>query len=409
MNLSSRQSCRPIPGEGVDEWLHAALNVTGPCLLSVSGRLGTLFSMRNQPPYLILAITLVAVMCGAGCWSHRPVTTALHWMPETLRPVYDPGPGFYCYAPSVIQGDKANYVFACRNREPFVIRDHIYAFRQERGAVSAPTVVLAPSHEPASWDSFHICDPSVIAGRFRDGGTIYRYAMFYLGNDVDASRNNQIGVAFSKRLEGPWKRYGPPIVPDSQRGTWGTGQPSAVSLDHKGRVLLFYTVGHYGAAGYVRELDLSDVTNPVIGEETQLSNQGLTRTDGGQDWLNNFDVALDRKRRRFLVVRERHPYPASQPDFIGEQVQVVSLAAGDLRRPDAVWKVEGEITPALTGFARNHNAGIVRNAFGELPDSDRLRVCFSPSQAEPALHGQFAVWTYTLHEVSAQRIEEPAS
>lgn len=362
-----------------------------------------------------LAAVLATAVCEIGCQSSRPVTTTFQWMPETLRPVYDPGPGFYCYAPSVIQDGKTHYVFACRNKEPSVIRDHIYAFRQERGAISAPTVVLSPSQEAAGWDSFHICDPSVIAGRFRDGSTVYRYAMFYLGNDVDASRNNQIGLALSGSLEGPWKRHGPPIVPDEQRGTWGTGQPSAVSLDHKGRVLLFYTVGHYGAAGLVRELDLSDVTHPVIGEEVQLSNKGLTRTDGGQDWLNNFDVALDRKRQRFIVVRERHPYPASQPNFIGEQVQVVSLAATDLKRPDAQWKVEGEITPAMTGFARNHNAGIARNVYGELPDSNRLPVIFSSSQAEPALKGQFVVWTYQLHEMSgawdehAPRVQRPAN
>lgn len=326
-------------------------------------------------------------------------------MPETLRTVHAPGAGFYCYAPAVAQEGDTDYVFACRNREPRVIRDHIYAFQQTRGAVSGVSVALAPATDPAAWDSFHVCDPSVVAGRFRDGRVVYRYAMFYLGNDVDASRNNQIGLALSKTLGGPWQRYGPPIVRYTQRGTWGTGQPSAVSIGHKGRVLLFYTKGHHGAAGYMRELDLSDAAHPQVGEEVRLSEKGLTRTDGRQDWLNNFDVVFDKRRGRFIVARERHPYPTSQPDVIGKQIQVVSLAASDLRRPDAIWKIVGEITPAMTGFPRNHNAGIARTAYGELPESNRLRIFFSSSQAEPSLHGEFAEWTYCLHEVSAELID----
>jgi hypothetical protein len=353
--------------------------------------------MKQAPRYLCL----LAALFGAGCRLNEPAGVTLRWMPDTLRTVYTPGNSFYCYAPSVIQEDGTDLVFACRNAVSFVIRDRIYYLTQAGRTVNGASLMLAPSKEPGAWDSFHVCDPSVVAGRFRDGRIVYRYAMFYLGNDVDASRNNQIGLALAEKLDGPWRRYGPPIVSDTERGTWGTGQPSAVSLDHNGWVLLFYTVGHRGAAGYVRELDLSDVAHPEVGEEVRLSERGLTRADGGQDWLNNFDVVLDKRRERFIAVRERHPYPTSQPSYIGEQLQVVSLAASDLRRRDAEWQVEGEITPAMTGFARNHNPGIARTVYGELPEPRRLRVFFSSSQAEPALGGQRGLWTYALHEVSA--------
>ncbi len=74
-------------------------------------------------------------------------------------------------------------------------------------------------------------------------------------------------------------------------------------------------------------------------------------------------------------------------------------------------RVGGEITPAVTGFPRNHDAGCARTAYGELPEPNRLRVFFSSSRAEPSLQGQFAVWTYALHEISAELIEtgEPSA
>ncbi|MBN1490726.1 MAG: hypothetical protein JXA69_12480 [Phycisphaerae bacterium] len=361
--------------------------------------------MRLQFHSLTASFVFAAVAgagSGSGCGADRSCDVALRWRAETLRTVYSPPAGFYCYAPSVIRYGDTDYVFACRNAQSYVIRDHICAFRWDGGRVSEFAVMLGPNPADGAWDSFHVCDPSVVAGRFRDGRRLYRYAMFYLGNDVDASRNNQVGVAFSETLAGPWTRYGEPVVPDPQRGRWGTGQPSAISLDRDGHVLLFYTKGHGRAAGYVRELNLADLAHPVFGEETRLSTKGLTRTDGGPDVIANFDVALDRKRQRFVAVRERRPYPTGQPSFIGEQIQIVSLPAGELRESDAEWRVEGEVTPAMTGFARNHNAGIVRTPRGELPEDDRLTVFFASSETEPKLAGRFAAWTYALHEISAE-------
>jgi hypothetical protein len=66
--------------------------------------------------------------------------------------------------------------------------------------------------EPGCWDSFHVCDPSIVAGAFRYNGRRYSWALFYLGNDVDASRHNQVGVAFANDPAGPWTRMARPII-----------------------------------------------------------------------------------------------------------------------------------------------------------------------------------------------------
>jgi hypothetical protein len=179
-----------------------------------------------------------------------------------------------------------------------VIRDHIYALKLDRGVGSGLAMALAPAPRPADWDSFHVCDPSVVAGRFRDGNTVYRYAIFCLGNDVDASQNNQIGLALSESLDGPWRRRGPPIVPDTERGTWGTGQPSAVSanaqngspaaqlvrvgLSDGGKILAQFSNGQQTMVGQVA---MASVRNPesliAVGNNNfQLSARSATPAIG---------------------------------------------------------------------------------------------------------------------------------
>lgn len=341
-------------------------------------------------------ILLLSLLSAAS--SHASDPKVLRWDASSFRQVHDPGPGFYCYAPAVIQEANQTRVVACLNATPFVVRDHLYLLPD--GSAARPTPVLSPS-EGNRWDSFHVCDPSIVRGRFALDAVTYRYALFYLGNAVDECRDNQIGVAFANDLAGPWRRLPKPLIPDTPDGHWGTGQPSAVSLDRAGRLLLFYTSGNPRTVACVRQLDLSDASRPVLGDETRLPTAGLTRPDGRRDHLNNFDVVLDEPRARLLAVREQHPYPTTQPTFVTPSLQICSLPLSDLRNPAARWTVLGNLTPAATGFPRNHNAAFARDPHGRLPDPGRLRIFFSISDEEPRLNGLFAPFTYRLHEISA--------
>jgi hypothetical protein len=284
-----------------------------------------------------------------------------------------------------------------------VIRDHIVHFTR-RG--DTPSIALAPGPAGA-WDSYHVCDPTVIAGQFKLNGAVHRYAMFYLGNDLDASPNNQIGVALADDLDGPWQRLPNPIVANPVPGAWGVGQASAVSVDRRGKLLVFYTWGVHGTFGHVREVDLSDAARPIVGEPITLSTAGLMSTEGGSDWLNNFDVVLDELRDCILLVREQHPNPTSAPRFITGSLEVASIGREELLRGGGTWCRVATIDGALTGFARNHNAGFARTVYGAVPDPAGVRVVFSTSKAEPELKGLFAPWTYALHEISGELPANP--
>jgi hypothetical protein len=333
------------------------------------------------------AVTLALIPSAAAA---APGDPGFRWDTGSLREVYNPPAGRYAYAPSVLDAGGTRWIWTCHNDEYRVIKDHIYETKIVDGRVVSSRSVLRAT--PGAWDSFHVCDPSVVAGRFSYQGRRYGYAMFYLGNDLDASAHNQIGVALAEEPGGPWVKLPAPIVTFDRTDQWGAGQPSAVSTDPAtGRVMLFYTQGDTSTRAYRRTVDLAHADKPVVSDPVLITTAGLTGHDGGPDWLNGFDVALDRARGRVVVVREQHPYPpeGDNPWWIGSSVQVASMSVKDLMTGRGVWTVEGDVNQRLTTFPRNHNAGLARTRAGWLPDRDAVEVVFTDSCAGPTCDSLF--------------------
>ncbi len=354
---------------------------------------------KNSPLlYASFAFTLAVVLL-VSLLQPQSASAAVLWDKQSLEEVYNPTGQIYTYAPTVIQEGSTMHMWSCHNNESDIIRDHIYYTKIENGIVVDSRPVLAPGSAGA-WDSFHVCDPSVVEGNFLYNGTNYSYALFYLGNDVNASYHNQIGVAFSNDLSGNWTRYPNPIITYPNDGYWGVGQPTATSIDGQGKLMLFYTQGDPSAtAGYRVEMNLADMSSPIVGTPMQLTTAGLIGTDGANDWLNNFDIVYDPSRDRFYAIRDQHPFPSGQPNYITESIQLASIDGASIWGGGGTWRVEGNITPLLTGLPRNHNAGLMRTTFGTLPDSEEAVVYFTESQAAPTLSGlpeyTYNIWTIT--------------
>ena len=299
--------------------------------------------------------------------------------------------GLYAYAPSAISAGGSTYYFTCHNTVPGVIRDSVWMAEVRDDRVVREQAVLAPSQ--AGWDSHHVCDPSVVAGRFGFAGRTFGYAMFYLGTPAD-NTDNQIGVAFADDLAGPWTRSPAPLIaiPDSAAPLWGVGEPSAVTLNAStGSVELFYTDGTAGTAPYRRHLVLG-TTGWQIGDPVPVTEAGL-----GGDVLRNFDVAYDVRRDEFYLAREAGPYPTAAPANISSIVEVDSMPAAALWSGTGAWQVEGRITPAVTSLARNHNPGILRTLDGNLPDDGDLAIIVTGAAmgAFPAVLSSYDLWTVT--------------
>lgn len=361
---------------------------------------------------LAVAVGSVLLFLGIAATA-APAGATVTWSPGAPSTVYTPTgpPGgggavqYYAYGPSVIESGTTLRLWTCHNTQSGVFHDDIFYTKFVSGTKVVDQSVLASS--ASGWDSFHVCDPSVIRVNAKIGSTTYTYAMFYTGNDVNASAHNQVGVAYANSIEGPWTKVASPIVPFpcGSSSEWGTGQPSATTIDpNQGTLLLFWTRGCGSSTHtYRAQFDLDGASGPVmVGTSLQITETGLTGITGGADYLNGADFAYDPSRDRFYVTREMHPYPTTTPNFIGEAQQIVSIAGSSIWGGGGTWTVEGTVNQTLTGYARNHNAGIVRSEYGTLVSSSALHVIFTSScggAGGTACSGT-PEWTYRLHRVN---------
>lgn len=316
----------------------------------------------------------------------------------------------YAYCPSVIMQGAERHIWFCGNDPAGVFSDHIYYMRGD--VSSTPKIVLAPG-ATGSWDDRHVCDPSVIRGQFKLNGTTYAYAMFYLGNRSDRYYN-EIGVAFAQTMDADsWIKYPSPLVPKTWAGdndlavgggqAWGVGQPSAMSEDGKGKVLLTYTIGDAdGTRVVVREADLSDMDNVQLSAVKTVSTAGLTKLDYSTQniVLSNADFAYDANRTTVYMTSHVLPTPSSYPSFIPAAVDLNKMPYNDLINGTGTWKLVQRISPSISGFPRNHNSGIGRDAFGAIPDATNAEHYFTVSKVDPDVsltQAAFAEWTYHIY------------
>lgn len=297
---------------------------------------------------------------------------------------WDVGRKKYIYPMITIQENNYRYSFYCSNNDG-VVRDNIYLRKASmingQWEYGEEKLVLPHGAEEKSgeyiWDKKHVCDPAIVAGEFTLGSEKYQYVMFYTGvsNDGGVGYNNSLGIAVAKELEGPWhKRNGPLLSPFPGEETfWGVGQPSATSIDGKGKILLFYTRGSSKkTAIYRHPIDLSDVEKPIIQESDamELPINGLTQlNDSSETWLNNGFLMFDGINDRFWIVRDGHPYPRN--DFISEFIQIASAPGSLIWEGKGNWKVHGNMK---TNAYRNHNSRFVTDTYGGIINRNQLEI-----------------------------------
>ena len=339
--------------------------------------------------------------------------------------------GIYNYCPSVIEENGARHVYYCTNKKPGNVTDYI-GYRKAvlidgEWYYSPETLVLEPTAD--TWDSRHTCDPDVIKGEFNYKSEKYSYLMAYLGCVTSNNQDNEVGIAIAKSPEGPWIKPDEinPVVKwtrnmqiDQSLFQWGYGQPSLVSVDKKGEVLLFYTAGtHLGTYTVVERIDFSDIENPVWDEAfwdgisprgIKINTRGLFMQGGQPDILNNADFGYDPVNNRFYAIGEAHPIPAAgdsdTPTFISTKLKIIyygedagssSFKIGDTFKNQSIdkrWTLINEITPSVSGFKRNHNAALVLDAYGHMPQSAAIEAAYSVSDVNKPSD---SLWTYRIY------------
>lgn len=334
---------------------------------------------------------------------------------------------YYNYAPAIVmEGNNTMHVWFCGNGESGNVTDYIVYRKgtlQADGKWSFTERELVLASTEGTWDQRHVCDPTVIIGEFKYQNEDYLYLMSYLGCVTNDSSRNEVGIAVAKSIEGPWTKVESlnPIANYYESGeyvdnqwTWGYGQPSLVSVDKKGKILLFYTKGIMnGTFQHVEYWDLSNLDDPKKLHEASITNAGVVNQSGGIDVINNADFAYDPFMKRLYVVKEDFPYKDEggtnwltgantvmylnlnhDETFIGETL----FLDQPLR-----WQVIGSVGTNETGFKRVHNSGLVRDEFGYLINPFQIPLIYTRSDEsidhpDWELGGQWpALHTYRLY------------
>lgn len=306
----------------------------------------------------------------------------------------------YNYCPSVlVEGDNA-YVWYCSNESSGAHGDHI-AYRKGVRADGKwywgeKQIILGPKAE--SYYSGNICDPDVIKGEFGYKGETYSYLMTVLGCKTVDNSSNMFGFFVAKSPDGPWLDvpeisplydfydYFPDYVYDGATNfNWGWGQSSLISVDKKGKVLLFYT-GRSGTGQKVECWDFSDLEHPVPVYEAEVSNRGIYTTDGKQDSICNAQFMFDGAQNRYYMVCDTHPFsefevPTNLP--YASNVYYFDVPEGvdfwEAFKNKITWSLLFSVDYTRTGFPRNHNCCFFRDAYGFIPISEKIDLAYTMS------------------------------
>ena len=295
----------------------------------------------------------------------------------------------------------------------------------------SPSSVALSHGEAGAWDSSGVCDPSVIKGEFSYQGEDYPYLMAYLGGDMAGNFGCAFGFAVAKEKAGPWVKVEtedlcpvidvyelyPNVGNHEAAHLWGTGQPCVMSVDKKGKILLFYTKHHpSGIWGQVVERwDMSDLDNPVQEYSYDIANTGLKRHAGytQEDVITNADFMYDPVRQVMYVGTDVHPFGKLNnvdddpyPDNIPRTARVaftdMSLETNELGdtfkalQGQVVWTDLLQLDQATTGYGRNSNMSFFRNEYGWMPQHDKIEIGYTTSRTS-AWEDYALIYSWRLH------------
>jgi hypothetical protein len=294
------------------------------------------------------------------------------------------GAGHYNYAPSGIEDQYGiRYMFLCQNKNPFEIVDYVYLYKgipTQNGYVWQPgTEIIAPSKE--GWDKIHICDPDVREFALTYKGEKYNWIMTYLG--VDQWHNhNQIGLAFSKNIEGPYIKYDlNPLVSFSDTTQWGVGQSTSIVLDSTTIQLFYSKSGKPRGTMSVRNIKLNVLDSLHLGEERVVP------------FLYPNTYFARSEENMYAVSEVRINQSKEIPTWVGNHVRVVyKPLEKDLFADQDEWVEIGLVGPEETGFPKNHNPGFLTDCKGYIIPDRELMVYFTV-----AMTGENWLWSYDLY------------
>jgi len=390
-------------------------------LLSASTLMGCVTA--SSASSTIMSSSIMTQSSSLSSLSSSSSSSSVSTLPEFM--LFDHGimgdSQFYNYAPAAFEEEGTRYIYFCSNFIEGDVTD-VIGYRKGTQNIEGDweytdfSYVLAST--PDTWDSRHVCDPTVIKGSFEYDDVNYNYLMAYLGCVTSNNQLNDVGIAVAVTPDGPWVKVDElnPIADftrlENDGFQWGYGQPSLISVDKESRALLFYTVGD-GTATFTKleRWDFSDLNTPIMEEEKILTSKGIKSTTGIDMPISNADFAYDAVKNRIYMVSDSHPFESSEPSFISpanvlaymnEIVLEGYVEPGDtfFNPQGRSWNIMTRVGPSMTGYPRNHNMGILKDPYGWIIDTSTIDVVYTVS-----IESSGAWWYWSTYRLFMRPIE----
>ncbi|GHV02456.1 hypothetical protein FACS1894211_13880 [Clostridia bacterium] len=308
---------------------------------------------------------------------------------DYLFPEYE---GFYAAAPNIIEDGAARYVVyntnKTKNSSDAVLAARKAVLQSGKWVYGEQSIILEPS--AGKWDSARVLNADIVEGKFTYSGTEYKYLMAYQGNGITAEKRFKIGLAFSNDILGNWVKTDAPFIDydyESEGDAYGAGQPSLLSINRQGQIMLFYAHGSslLTSTRFV-EADLSDFSVPLVSGYVTVPFAGWPVDGNPLPMINNADFGYDPVSGYVVAVKDGFPYAGTNP-ATATKVEIAKILLDDLFETDGAWRTVVPVindldlaTQGNTGWKRVHSACMVTNSFGEL-SAEALEIGFTSGKA----------------------------
>ena len=398
--------------------------------------------MKNNMKYLFVGL-IALLLC--GCANNKPVEeeqkpTPVEPEEEIIIPSgyvaekansmcfdEDDFVRLYNYCPSVIVEGHEAHVYYCTSMIPDKAgADDRIGYRHgiKKDGVwywGPKSLALDLGEGPDAWDRTDVCDPDVIKGEFLYNGETYNYLMTYLGCWTPGNYENAYGFAVSKTPAGPFLRveglcpmydfwtlnpgYEYKGYDDPNTSIWGWGQSSMISIDKKGKVLVFNT-GRSSTGQRVELWDFSNLNDPKMLWGNDMSNNGIIDLNGNTDYICNAQLVYDQRLHCFYMLSDVHPFDVTVvPENLPTETRITMIndfgseSIGDcFKNSKAYWTTLGAVSPDNTGFPKNSNTCFERDAYGWLvdPNANSIDILYS---AVPAGVGNPWIFAFRIYRM----------
>ena len=302
---------------------------------------------------------------------------------DTGNDVYTPAKNqsyVYRYGPTLIRNGDGSIDAFFSSPGIFDDWDYIFYRHSPNGGKSWTTEksVLAPT--PDSADFYSCCDPGVV----RFGGYYY---IAYTSTVVEGGVDNDVFVARSKRLEGPYEKWNgdgwggkpaPVIEYTGNPASYGAGEPSMVVLND---TLYFYYTWRDGELNHTR-LSLADATNENWPLTLEYKSVAIDHVKGDTD---SADVKYVEDYGKFIAV-------STASRFTTDSYIKVYQSNDGIEFQDSYY--------LKTNTIHNlHNCGITSRENGHIRLSDNVYLSYAYGE-------EFGTWATRIQEVKLSLIDE---